>query len=66
MNAKKDLQHFLSLAAAQIKHRLKLTQAEESYSERINQLRLLEELVKEQVPHHATTKDSRSSAGKAG
>ena len=46
-----DLQHFLRLAAAQVRHRLGRAGANEPYSSQTARLRLLEELIKEQIPH---------------
>ena len=66
-SGKHDLKHFLSLAAAQLRHRLKGAEASEAYSERINRLRLLEELIKEQVPQYDKREtDSRHSTGTVG
>ena len=51
--AQADLMHFLNLAAAQIKSKSKvIEQSGERYSERVNRLRVLEELIKEQAPQH--------------
>ncbi|MEK7358558.1 MAG: hypothetical protein AAB250_19085 [Bdellovibrionota bacterium] len=66
-DGKRDLKHFLKLAAAQINHRLKLAEASEPYSARINRMRALEELIKEQVPANAEAKaNPRPPAGTAG
>lgn len=55
---KRDLQHFLRLSTAQVRHRLVEIEQKETYSPRINRLRMLEELIKEQVtdenPGHPT------------
>jgi hypothetical protein len=63
MSAEKDLEHFLRVAAMQIRHRLKSVASQEAgsepYSERINQMRMLEELIKEQIPHE----DPRAATG---
>lgn len=47
-NSKRDLQHFLKLAQAQVRHRLKQTEAAGSTDVR-RSLQLLEDLIKEQV-----------------
>lgn len=65
-DSKRDLRHFLVLAHAQLKHRLKATEASEPYSTRINRMRALEELIKEQVPAHAETKNTRPPTGTVG
>ncbi len=44
-----DLRHFVELASAQIRHRIKLAQTAEEKAQ-ISHLRLLETLLKEQVP----------------
>ena len=49
-SAKETLEHFLKMSAAQLRHRLSLTEKNETYSERINRMRMLEELIKEQLP----------------
>lgn len=51
-SADADLQHFLRLAAAQIRHKLKKATSSEPYSASINSMRMLEELIKEQTPNH--------------
>jgi hypothetical protein len=53
-----DLQHFLRLAAAQVRYRLVKSEASEPYSSQTARLRLLEELIMEQIPNE----DTRSSA----
>jgi hypothetical protein len=59
----RDLQHFLRLAAAQLQHRLKQVEASEPYSSHVNQVRMLAELIKEQMPHDEwPSKDSRHPA----
>lgn len=45
-----DLLHFLNVAAMQIRARLERIERSEVYSSRINQLRMLEELIREQMP----------------
>jgi hypothetical protein len=45
-----DLHHFLRLATMQLRHRMKSLEQSESYSERARRMRLLEELLKEQLP----------------
>jgi hypothetical protein len=66
-SGKKDLKHFLGLAGAQLDHRLKQAEASEPYSARINRMRALVELIKEQVPAHAETKkNSRPPTGTVG
>jgi hypothetical protein len=45
----RDLNHFMRLSAAQVRYRLN-TFAAEGYSQRVARLRLLEELIKEQIP----------------
>jgi hypothetical protein len=44
-----DLRHFVELASSQIRHRIKLAQTAEEKAQ-ISHLRLLETLLKEQVP----------------
>ena len=56
---KRDLTHFLKLAAAQIRHRIREQSKNEGHAQRTARLRLLEELIKEQIPNE----DTRSSAG---
>lgn len=57
--ARRDLQHFLRLASAQVQHRLKvMATGNEPYSVRMARLRMLEELIKEQIPDE----DPRSPA----
>jgi hypothetical protein len=53
-----DLKHFLRLATMQLQHRLKSVDPNESYSESVRRMRILEELLKEQVPDE----NSRNSA----
>lgn len=48
-SAEHDLQHFLRLAAAQVRHRLTQVEANRPYSVQAAKLRLLEELIKEQI-----------------
>lgn len=57
--ARRDLQHFLNLASAQVRYRIKAIEGKEQYSLRVARLRMLEELIKEQIPYE----DPRSSAG---
>ena len=45
-----SLEYFLRLAGAQLRNRLKDIESKEPYSERIGRMRLLEELIKEQLP----------------
>ncbi|HVK62456.1 MAG TPA: hypothetical protein VM432_12940 [Bdellovibrionales bacterium] len=45
----KDLQHFLKLALAQLRHKLN-QRKDEGYSEEARKMLLLEALIKEQVP----------------
>jgi len=59
--ARRDLQHFLRLASAQVRHRIKAIESKETYSVRVARLRMLEELIKEQIPNE----DPRDSAGPA-
>ncbi|MES2964941.1 MAG: hypothetical protein V4760_13705 [Bdellovibrionota bacterium] len=65
-SGKRDLKHFLGLAGAQLDHRLKQTEASEPYSARINRMRALAELIKEQVPANAETKNTRPPTGTVG
>lgn len=65
-DGKRDLQHFLKLAGAQLDHRLRKAEASETYSSRINRMRALQELIKEQVPAHAETKNPRPPTGTVG
>ena len=53
------LQHFLVLAAAQLRSQITRKEKNQAYGEEIAQLRLLEELVKEQISDG--TKDPRST-----
>ncbi len=46
--SKTDLQHFLNLACAQVRHRLKKTENQGATADR-RSLQLLEDLIKEQV-----------------
>lgn len=57
MNQQRDLRHFLSLAAAQIRNRMQkaATPAEKA------RLKLLEDLIKEQVPQDENTGHSVSA-----
>lgn len=50
-SARSDLQHFLRLSAAQVRYRLDALEAKETYSSRVARLRMLEELIKEQIPN---------------
>lgn len=50
-SARRDLQHFLRLSAAQVRYRLNALEAKETYSGNVARLRMLEELIKEQIPH---------------
>ena len=59
--AKRDLEHFLRLAGAQLKSRREGAEKTEPYSERINRMRLLEELIKEQVPDENPRHPTRAS-----
>lgn len=56
-----DLQHFLYLAAAQVRYRLVRMEARESYSAEMARLRLLEELIKEQIPHENFDSSARAT-----
>ncbi len=58
-SARHDLQHFLRLSAAQVRYRLGTLESKGTYSVRVARLRMLEELIKEQIPHE----DTRRSAG---
>jgi hypothetical protein len=58
---KRDIEHFLRLAAAQLKHRREDVELNEPYSERINRMRLLEELIREQVPDENSHRPTRAS-----
>lgn len=63
-SAEHDLRHFLRLALNQLRHRIKQVEAQTKTSterpdSRALRLRLLEELIKEQVPNE----DSGSAAG---
>jgi hypothetical protein len=58
---KRDIEHFLRLAAAQVKHRREGIEGQEPYSERINRMRLLEELIREQVPDENPRRPTRAS-----
>lgn len=53
----RDLQHFLRLARAQVSHKEKLARQESANPTSADRLRLLEELIKEQIvdenPHSA-------------
>lgn len=48
-----DLRHFVELASSQIRHRIKLAQTAEEKAQ-VSHLRLLETLLKEQVPANVT------------
>lgn len=50
-NAQHDLEHFLKLSLSQLRHRLREMEKKEKYSESIARMRLLEELLKEQIPN---------------
>jgi hypothetical protein len=60
-SARRDLQHFLRLSAAQVRYRLGMLESKETYSVRVARLRMLEELIKEQIPYE----DSRRSISQA-
>ena len=60
-SASRDLQHFLRLAAAQVRYRTAQLEAKESYSQRVARLRLLEELIKEQIPNENLGNPARTS-----
>ncbi len=55
------LQHFLMLAAAQLRSQIMRKEKNQIYGEEIAKLRLLEELVKEQISDGK--KDPRSATG---
>jgi len=57
VDADRDLQHFLHLAKDQLAFNLRKIQTSHGYSERVNRMRMLEELIKEQIPDE----DSRTS-----
>ena len=63
MNRKIDLEHFLKLAAAQVRHRVKIAEADPSKTKVVRTLRLLEDLINEQGQ---TNENSRSAAGPTG
>ena len=55
-----DLDHFLKLAAAQVRHRAKIAEADPSKTKLVRTLQLLEDLIKEQGQ---TNENSRSATG---
>lgn len=59
--SKKDLEHFLRLAHAQVRYRLKGIETKEPYSSRASRLRLLEELIKEQLPNENPGHSTRAT-----
>ena len=50
--SKRDLQHFLRLASAQLSHRLKQAEGEQPPPSTVSTMHMLEELIKEQIPSH--------------
>jgi hypothetical protein len=59
MSSESDLQHFLKLSAAQLANRIKTEKAAQptnltTLSNRVQQMRMLEELLKEQITNENT------------
>ena len=54
-NAQQDLQHFLKLALAQVKHHIK------THPELSPRLRLLESMIKEQLPNENSDSATRAA-----
>ncbi len=56
-NADRDLKHFLKLALAQVRHKIQASDP----SGALIRLRLLEELIKEQIPNENSDTATRAS-----
>jgi hypothetical protein len=66
-SGKKDLRHFLQLALAQAAHLVRKAEAERMDRRRVNRMRALAELIKEQVPTYEQQKaNSRPPTGSVG
>ena len=64
-NAKRDLRHFLNLASAQLAHKMK-SEAGEADAKKMNRMRALQEMIKEQVPTDAEETNSRRPTSTVG
>jgi len=49
----KDLRHFLRLASARVGRGVKDAETAEGYSNRVRRMRILEELIREQLPNES-------------
>lgn len=56
-----DLIHFLKLASSQLGGRIQKESGKGPYSETLNRMRMLNELLNEQVPHEDTRPPARAA-----